>query len=223
MLVDLLVRGKVALVFGGGAQARARSTALAREGARVVRVPEPSATTPAARKRPAGKERSSWTDPTRLMRQYRPALVVSVLMEEKRNRAIVDAAHAVGALVHVFDRPALSDISMPSVGSAGPIRVAVSTSGQSPAMAAILRRRLERRIRPEDVARVRLQKRLRGPIFRSLPEFEMRKEAIYRILRHPEIGRLLRAGRNREAATVARRVIDSRARRRAPSRVRGRR
>ena len=157
------------------------------------------------------------------MQRHRPAVVVSVLMDEKRNRAIVDAAHAVGALVHVFDRPALSDFAMPSVGSAGPIRVAVSTSGQSPAMAAILRRRLERRIRPEDVARVRLQKRLRGPIFRALPEFEMRKETIYRILRHPEIGRLLRAGRKREAAAVARRVIDSRAHRRAPSRGRGRR
>ena len=221
MLVNLLVRGKVALVFGGGAQARARSATLAREGARVVRIPESSPTTSTARTRPAGKAASPRTDPIRLMRQYRPALVVSVLMDERRNRAIADAAHAVGALVHVFDKPALSDLSMPSVGSAGPIRVAVSTSGQSPAMAAILRRRLERRIRPEDVALVRLQKRLRGPIFRSLPEFEMRKEAIYRILRHPEIGRLLRAGRNREAVTVARRVIDSRARRRAPSRVRG--
>jgi siroheme synthase-like protein len=142
----------------------------------------------------------------------RPAIVFSTLEDLGENRSIVQAAHSIGALVHVYDTRSLSDFTIPSVGTAGPIRLAVSTAGRSPAMAALLRRRIERSIRPMDVARVRLMGRLRRPIQATIRSPEARRDVIYRLLRHREIGRLLRAGRSDEALAVARRVIASHAR-----------
>jgi siroheme synthase-like protein len=134
-------------------------------------------------------------------------LVFFTVPGEVPNPTILRAARSVGALVHVYDAPMLSDFTMPSIGAAGAIRVAVSTAGHSPAMAALLRRRIERGIRPVDVAMVRLQGRLRPTILRSIPTHEARKRMIYRILRHREVRKLLRSGRFEAAVALARTVI----------------
>jgi len=148
MLLDVTVRGKAVVVVGAGEPARSRAKMLASEGAHVTRFP------------PRGSKKSgtqAYSDPTQLIRRVRPALVFFTVPGYVPKPAVVRAAHSVGALVHVYDVPALSDFTMPSIGTAGAIRVAVSTAGQSPAMAALLRRRIERGIRPVDVAMVRLQ------------------------------------------------------------------
>jgi siroheme synthase (precorrin-2 oxidase/ferrochelatase) len=203
MLLDVTVRGKAVVVVGAGEPARSRAKMLASEGAHVTRFP------------PRGSKKSgtqAYSDPTQLIRRVRPALVFFTVPGYVPKPAVVRAAHSVGALVHVYDVPALSDFTMPSIGTAGAIRVAVSTAGQSPAMAALLRRRIERGIRPVDVAMVRLQGELRATILRSLPTHEARKRTIYRILRHREVGKLLRSGRYEAAVALARTVIRSSAR-----------
>jgi siroheme synthase-like protein len=212
MLIDLSIRGKVAVVVGAGEPARSRAGMLAKEGARVtlLSVPSPKEGRPKRSRKGRGAQPPSAS--IELVRRVRPALVFSTTRDDVLDPAILQAAHSVGALVHVYDAPALSDFTMPSIGAAGAIRVAVSSSGQSPAMAALLRRRMERLIRPVDVAQVRLQGRLRKTILRSLPTHETRRKAVYRILRHREIGRRLRAGRFEEAVALARRVIRSSAR-----------
>ncbi len=210
MLVDLNVRGRTVLVLGSGAAARARSALLAKEGARVLRVPPPDRprekAEPGRRRGPAAPFAAS----ARWVRRWRPAVVFSLTGDGRQDRAVAKAGHSVGALVYVVDAPALSDFTMPSVGSVGAIRLAVSTSGRSPAMAGVLRRRLERAIRPVDVAQVRLQGELRKSVLRSLPDAEARKEAVYRIVRHREVNRLLKLRRFRQAKELARRVATSR-------------
>lgn len=207
MLVDMIVRGRAAVVIGGGEPARSRARMLAREGAHVTRLSELGPSKPGPKRAKSGSPPRS--DPIELVKRIRPALVFFTIPGDVPNPAILRAAHSVGALVHVYDAPALSDFTMPSIGNAGAIRVAVSTAGQSPAMAALLRRRIERRIRPVDVAMVRLQGRLRGTILRSFPTDEARKRTIYRILRHPEVRKLLRSGRFDAAVALARTVIRS--------------
>lgn len=209
MLVDLTVRGKIALVLGEGEPARARRDALAREGARVTVGRAPSKRGGQRARRARATSALVPSDPIRLVRKLRPSIVFSILEDVDENRAIADAAHSVGALFHVYDAPALSDFTLPSTGAAGPIRLAVSTSGRSPAMAVLLRRRLERTIRPTDVRLVELQGRLRKTIQQSIPTAESRREVIYRLARHREIARLLRADRVGEAMAVARSVIAS--------------
>ncbi|MGP8158703.1 MAG: bifunctional precorrin-2 dehydrogenase/sirohydrochlorin ferrochelatase [Thermoplasmata archaeon] len=210
MLIDLRVRGKVAVVVGGGEPARSRARMLAKEGAKVTLLPGLSPRERGSKRKKAGA--SSPSDPIDRIRRVRPTLVFLTVRGDAANPGVQRAAHSVGALVHVYDTPALCDFTLPSVGAAGAIRVAVSSSGYSPAMAALLRRRIERRIQPVDVAMVRLQGRLRETILSSLPTHEARKRTIYRILRHREIRRLLRAGRFAAAVALARKIIRSSAR-----------
>jgi siroheme synthase-like protein len=49
-----------------------------------------------------------------------------------------------GALVYVLDMPELSDCAMPALVRRGPLQIAVSTDGLSPALARRLREELER-------------------------------------------------------------------------------
>jgi siroheme synthase-like protein len=207
MLVDLVVRGKAVVVVGGGEPARSRAKMLAKEGAKVTLLSEHGPRKGGPKRKNGGTPRPSET--IELVRRVQPVLVLFTVPGEVPDPAVRRAARSVGALVHVYDAPALSDFTMPSIGTAGAIRVAVSTAGQSPAMAALLRRRIERGIRPADVAMVRLQGRLRATILRSLPTHEARKTMIYRILRHREVGKLLRSGRFEEAVALARTVIRS--------------
>jgi len=207
MLLDVTVRGKTVVVVGAGEPARSRAKMLASEGAHVTRFPPRGSKTSTPTRKKGGTRVLS--DPTQLIRRVRPTLVFFTVPGYVPKPAVVRAAHSVGALVHVYDVPALSDFTMPSIGTAGAIRVAVSTAGQSPAMAALLRRRIERGISPADVAMVRLQGELRATILRSLPTHEARKRTIYRILRHRGVGKLLRSGRYEAAVALARTVIRS--------------
>jgi siroheme synthase-like protein len=52
-------------------------------------------------------------------------------------------ARAHGALIYVLDMPALSDLAMPALVKRGPLQIAVSTDGQSPALARRLREEIE--------------------------------------------------------------------------------
>ncbi len=216
MLVDLKVRGRRVLVLGVGAAARSRSAFLTKEGARVFRIPRTGPPRTKARRGRPGGPAAELAETARWVKRWRPAVVFSLTGDGRQDRAIARAGRSVGALVYVVDAPALSDFTMPSVGSVGAIRLAVSTSGQSPAMAGLLRRRLERAIRPLEVAQVRLQGELRKSVLRSLPDMEARKEAVYRIVRHREVNRLLAARRFRQAKALARRVAASQRIRRRP-------
>src|SRR6185437_10724269 len=64
------------------------------------------------------------------------------------------AARAAGALVHVEDAPALSDLHAPAVLRRGDLTIAVSTSGLSPALALRLKHFLGEIIGPEWGARL---------------------------------------------------------------------
>lgn len=58
-------------------------------------------------------------------------------------------AESLGILVSLADQPGLSDFHVPGHFRRGDILVSVSTGGKSPALAAELRRQLERQLRPE--------------------------------------------------------------------------
>ena len=181
MLVDLTLRGKSAVVIGDGPIGSARAEALDSEGARVTVLPDLPARSPTRGGVARARGAPQGAAPIRYILDHRPAIVFSTLGNPLRYREIFEAARSVGALIHVYDTPALSDFTLPSVGGAGAIRLAVSTGGQSPAMAAVLRRKLEHHLRPEDVLLVRLQSELRPSILETIPTFEVRRDAIYQI------------------------------------------
>jgi precorrin-2 dehydrogenase/sirohydrochlorin ferrochelatase len=76
-------------------------------------------------------------------------LVIAATADTKVNTAVFEAARARSMLVNVVDVPDLCNFILPSITRRGPIAVAVSTSGASPALAKRLRREMDERMGDE--------------------------------------------------------------------------
>ena len=75
-------------------------------------------------------------------------------LEEGSSRELAAAARALGVLVNVEDQPALCDFHVPASVHRGDLLLTVSTRGQSPALARLLREKLDREFGPEWSERV---------------------------------------------------------------------
>ena len=78
-------------------------------------------------------------------------LVVSTLDDRERNQEIFDFVNARNRLVNVHDDAPRCNFIYPAVAQSGPVQVAVSTAGKSPAMAQRIRNRIEEEILAEGV------------------------------------------------------------------------
>lgn len=134
----LNLSGKKCVVVGGGKVAERKISALVRAGAS-VRVISPELTSVLERFKSSGAI-------NHVGRGYRKGdlkgafLVIAATSSENVNRAVSGEAPF---LVNVVDVPELCNFIVPAVVKRGPLAVAVSTGGASPAMAAEIRRELE--------------------------------------------------------------------------------
>lgn len=134
---------------------------------------------------------------------FKPFLTLISTGVRSLDKKVAGIAKDAGSLVYVVDAPKLNDLNMPAVARLGEdVRVAISTGGKSPAIASILRKRIERIIRKEDILQVKLQGRLRKEIRRSEANPVRRKEMIYQLLRDKTIRNYLRDDRFDEAAMI---------------------
>jgi siroheme synthase-like protein len=76
-------------------------------------------------------------------------LVIATTNDAVLNARVAAAARDHGVLVNVADDPSRSDFILPAIMSREPVQIAVSTGGSSPALARLLRQRLEALIGPE--------------------------------------------------------------------------
>ncbi len=134
--------GQPCLVVGGGAVAERKVTLLLAAGARVtVNAPElcPGLQSAAA----AGQIQVA-------LRPFDPALVGSHLLviaatnDRAVNHAAAAAARLALRLCNVVDDPAASTYISPSIVDRSPLLIAVSSGGQAPVLARLVRQRLER-------------------------------------------------------------------------------
>ena len=70
-------------------------------------------------------------------------LVIAATNLPELNRQVRDEAKAAGKLVNVADTPALCDFYLGSIVTRGPVKIGISTNGQSPTFAKRLRQLLE--------------------------------------------------------------------------------
>ena len=146
------LRGRRCLVVGGGAVGERKVQDLLRSGADVT-VVSPRLTPDLAALARVGLI-------THRPRPFRRAdvrgarLVIAATGAPSVDAAVAAEARRRRALVNVVDRPAECDVILPSVLRRGPLQIAVSTGGRSPALAREIRRRLERVIGPEYAALV---------------------------------------------------------------------
>ncbi|MCA1979253.1 MAG: siroheme synthase CysG [Thiobacillus sp.] len=135
------VRDQPCLVVGGSENAARKAELLLRAGARVEVVAE---SLHEGWERLEGRERvqrvAEAFDPTQL--EGKRAVIV-VEDDFDAARAVADAARARSIPVNVADKPALCSFILPSIIDRSPIVVAVSSGGESPVLARMLRARLE--------------------------------------------------------------------------------
>jgi len=139
--------GRPCLVVGAGAIAEGKISGLL-DAAAKVRVVAPEAT----------EQVKSWAATgqiERLARPFEPTdldgmfLVVAATNSHELHENILAEARRRGVLCNIVDVPELCDFYYPAVAQRGALQIAVSTSGQSPALAQRLRKDLEEQFGPE--------------------------------------------------------------------------
>ena len=145
--VFLNLKGKLCVVVGGGRVGERKVRSLLKAGA-LVKVIGPELTPSLFRLR---KKRKI----THLSRSYQREdlggafLVIAATDDRTTNERVFRQARERKVLVNVVDDPVHSSFIVPSIVEKKDLIVAISTSGRSPAMARVLRQKLEKEIGPE--------------------------------------------------------------------------
>jgi precorrin-2 dehydrogenase/sirohydrochlorin ferrochelatase len=143
----LLLEGRACLVVGAGAVAARKVLALLGAGA-VVSVVAPTGSSEMQTLEREG--RISWRRrPFETADLIGVALVITATGNKYVDTLVHDSAQRVGTWVNSADDPDNCDFYLTANVRRGPVSVAVSTGGLSPALASYLRRRLELELEPE--------------------------------------------------------------------------
>ena len=168
------LEGRSCLVVGAGPVGLEKATGLVECGARVTVV---------APRAVAGFDA---LDVEWLAREYDPAdldgqfLVIAATSNEELNRRVFADAEARGLLCNVADVPELCSFILPAVHREGPIAVAVSTGGASPALAQLLRSRIAAQVGPKEALVAERLRALRPWAKRTFPTYEERRDFFQR-------------------------------------------
>jgi precorrin-2 dehydrogenase/sirohydrochlorin ferrochelatase len=106
-------------------------------------------------------------------------LVISCTDSEEVNRAVYKEARDFGALANAVDDPGYCDFYAPAVVSRGDFQIAISTGGNSPALAQRVRKNLEQEFGPEYESWAAWLGRMRDAIRSALPRTESRKDLLH--------------------------------------------
>jgi siroheme synthase-like protein len=138
--VYLNLAGKRCVILGGGTIAQGKIAALRRSGAAITLI-SPDATP--GIQRAARRGEVEW-----LVRKYQAGdlagafIAVAATNVWHVNREIYEEADRLGVLLNVVDDPDLCSFIAPSIVKRGPVTLAISTGGASPALARKLRETL---------------------------------------------------------------------------------
>ena len=188
------------VVVGGGDVARRKIESLLDAGARQVVVISPCLGDGLAELRRRGRIQH-------LARGYRPGdlkgafVVIATTDDPEVNEAVSQEAEANGILVNVADDPDHCNFIVPSTLRRGDLVIGLSTGGQSPALAASLRRQLEQAFGSEYAAFLELAGDLRRRVAHELPA-SARARFWYDLAGSPALA-LLRDGQQAEARGLA--------------------
>jgi siroheme synthase-like protein len=162
--------GADVLVVGGGGVGLEKARGLLDAGARVTVVSP--LVVPGLEAFPVEIVRRPFDDDDVVGRR----LVIATTSVSEVNRRVSAAAAARGVFCNVADVPELCSFILPAIHREGPITVAVSTGGASPALAQWIRARVAELIGPEHAQVARQLQGLRPWAKRNLPTYEDRRE-----------------------------------------------
>ena len=211
MLIDLKLEGKIVIVVGGGLEAYRKTGSFVDSGATIWVISKKfsEGITKLAEAKKVALIKTEVKDAKTFVDSLnpKPDIFLAVTDNEKLNLDLVKAAKKFGYMVYSVDNPALSDFILPAVARIGDVKVAVSTSGKSPAMARVLRERIEKMVAPEDLLEIELQANVRGILKQRFSDPKVRSRVLYEILNNDRIQEVLKEGNLLGAQELAMKII----------------
>lgn len=211
MLIDLKLEGKTVIVVGGGGEACQKTQSVIDSGATIWVISKEfsSGIQELAEAKKVALLKAEIKDAKALVGSLnpKPDLLLAVTDDSKLNSELVKAAKPFGCMVYAVDDPVVSDFNLPAIAKVGDVKITVSTSGKSPAMAKVLRERIEKMVTPQDLLEIELQAYIRRVLKEKVPGSKKRAKLIYTILNDNGIKQLLKQGKLPQAQEAAMKLL----------------
>lgn len=209
MIVDLNLKGKHAVVIGGGTEGVRKVKGLLGQDCKITVISN-RANRFLTGQAGLGKielVKARLRDASILDNYPDTFLVLAATDDKELNRRLVEKGREMRAFVYAADDPPISDFSYASiVNIEGVMQVAISTSGKSPIMARKVRIRAERIlrriIRKEDIENAKLQEFARQAARPKIKTVGERKEFLYSLVNDRKIQNLIKEDRIEDAKSA---------------------
>lgn len=215
MIVDLNIKGKHAIVIGGGTEGIRKVRALLGQDCKITVISNRFNRFMIEQSELGKIElvKAKLRDANILDNYGDAFLVLAATNDRELNRRIIERGRSLRAFVYAADDPAVSDFSYASVINIEEIvQIAISTSGKSPLMARKIRikaeRVLRRIIKKADIENAKLQEFARQaarPHIRTVVE---RKEFLYSVVKNNQIQNLIKEDRIEDAKSATLELLD---------------
>jgi precorrin-2 dehydrogenase/sirohydrochlorin ferrochelatase len=209
LIVDLNIKGKRAIVIGGGTEGVRKVRGLLGQNCMITVI---SSRINRYLTEQAGLGRielvkASLKDASILDDYDDIFLILAATSDRELNRRFVEKGRTAGAFVYAADDPAVSDFSYASViNIEGVMQIAISTSGKSPIMARKVRIRAERMLRKiikkSDIENAKLQEFARQAARPKIKTVGERKEFLYSLIKDKRIQNLIKEDRIEDAKSA---------------------
>ena len=209
MIVDLNIKGKHAIVIGGGTEGIRKVRALLGQDCKITVISN-RFNRFMIEQAELGKielVKAKLRDANMLDNYGDAFLVLAATNDRELNRRIIERGRSLKAFVYAADDPAVSDFSYASViNIEGIVQIAISTSGKSPLMARKIRikaeRVLRRIIKKADIENAKLQEFARQAARPHIRTVDERKEFLYSVVKNSQIQNLIKEDRIEDAKSA---------------------
>lgn len=209
MIVDLNIKGKRAIVVGGGTEGIRKVRALLGQDCKITVISN-RFNRFLTEQADSGKIElvKARLKNANILDNYNDAfLVLAATNDRELNRKIIERGRSLRAFVYAADDPPVSDFSYASIiNIEGIVQVAISTSGKSPLMARKIRikaeRVLRRIIKKADIENAKLQEFARQAARPHIRTVDERKEFLYSVVKNRQIQNLIKEDRIEDAKTA---------------------
>ncbi|MDQ3881639.1 MAG: bifunctional precorrin-2 dehydrogenase/sirohydrochlorin ferrochelatase [Thermoproteota archaeon] len=209
MIVDLNIKGKRAIVVGGGTEGIRKVRALLGQDCKITVISN-RFNRFLIEQADSGKIElvKARLKDANILDNYNDAfLVLAATNDRELNRKIIQRGRSLRTFVYAADDPAVSDFSYASIiNIEGILQVAISTSGKSPLMARKIRikaeRVLRRIIKKADIENAKLQEFARQAARPHIRTVDERKEFLYSVVKNRQIQNLIKEDRIEDAKSA---------------------
>jgi precorrin-2 dehydrogenase/sirohydrochlorin ferrochelatase len=209
LIVDLNIKGKRAIVVGGGTEGIRKVRALLGQDCKITVISN-RFNRFLIEQADSGKIElvKARLKDAKILDNYNDAfLVLAATNDRELNRKIIERGRSLRAFVYAADDPPVSDFSYASIiNIEGIVQVAISTSGKSPLMARKIRikaeRVLRRIIKKADIENAKLQEFARQAARPHIRTVDERKEFLYSVVKNRQIQNLIKEDRIEDAKSA---------------------